>query len=150
MRSKWKRMTIATFDLTEHTQASIRGTTGTHPNSKFVFGIHIGTDELHTEQSGFTPDICAYEDMDWSKAVKLAKWILDTKITSNMDIIEHNVTDCCVAAGVWDPVTEGLELCVSIAVKRDNLSGGMRDICGWERAVQMAKWILEWEIGTRG
>ena len=64
-------MTIALFDLTEHTQMSIRGTTGTHPDSKYVFGIHIGTDEVHAEQLGLTPDITAYDDMDWSKAVEL-------------------------------------------------------------------------------
>lgn len=138
-------MTIATFDLTEHTQMSIRGTTGTHPDSKFVFGIYISTDEIYAEQSGFTPDISAYEDMDWPKAVKLAKWILDTEIKNHSDIIKHNVTDDCVVASVWNPADEDLELYVHISINWDTLSGGMRDICDWERAVRMAKWILEWD-----
>lgn len=138
-------MTIATFDLTEHTQMSIRGTTGTHPDSRFVFGIYVCTDEIHAEQSGFTPDINAYEDMDWPKAVKLAEWILDAGSKNRLDIIEHNITDNCVAASVWDPAAEDLELYIHISVKWDDLSGGMRDICDWERAVRMAKWILEWD-----
>ena len=138
-------MTIATFDLTKYTQMSIRGTTGTHPDSKFVFGIYIGIDEVHSEQSGFTPDITGYEDMDWSKAVELAKWILDTEVKNHFDIIEHSVTDNCVVASVWDPATENLELYIHISVRRDTLSVGMRDICDWERALQMAKWILEWD-----
>ncbi len=136
-------MTYALFDLTEHTQLSIRGTTGTHPDSKFVFGIHIGTDEIHAEQSGLTPDISAYDDMDWSKAVDLAKWVLDAEFKNHFDIIEYNVTDNCLAASVWDPVAEDLELYIHISVERNGLSGGMRDICDWGRAVQMAKWILE-------
>ena len=138
-------MTIAVFDLTEHTQMSIRGTTGTHPDSKYVFGIHIGTDEVHAEQLGLTPDITAYEDMDWSKAVELAKWILDAEFKNHFGIIEHNVTDNCLAASVWNSDAEDLELYIHISVKQSNLSGGMRDICEWERAVRMAKWILEWD-----
>ena len=70
-------MTIATFDLTTHTQMSIRGTTGTHPDSEFVFGVYIGTDEIHAEQSGFTPDMHAYDDVEWERAVQMAKWILE-------------------------------------------------------------------------
>lgn len=136
-------MTYALFDMTEHTQLSIRGTTGTHPDSKFVFGIHIGTDEIHAEQLGFTPEITAYDDMDWSKAVELAKWILSDADKNYLDIIEHSVTDNCVAASVWNPATEKLELYIHISVRCGCLSGGMRDICDWERAVQMAKWILE-------
>lgn len=138
-------MTIATFDLTEHTQMSIRGTTGTHPDSKFVFGIYIGTDEIHAEQRGLTPDINAYEDMDWSEAVDLANWILDAESRKPFDIIEHNITDNCVAASVWNPVTEDFELYVHITIGQGGLSGGMRDICDWERTVQVAKWILEWD-----
>ena len=138
-------MTIAVFDLTEHTQMSIRGTTGTHPDSKFVFGIHIGTDEIHAEQLGLTPDISAYDDMDWSKAVELAKWILNAGFENHFDIVEHSITDNCVTASVWNPATENLELYMHISVGRGRLSGGMRDICEWERAVQMAQWILEWD-----
>lgn len=138
-------MTIATFDLTEHTQMSIRGTTGTHPDSEFVFGIYIGTDEIHAEQRGFTPDITAYDDMDWSKAVELAKWILDAEFKNHFDIIEHSITDNCVAASVWNPATENLELYIRITVGHGNLSGGMRDICEWERAERLAQWILEWD-----
>lgn len=69
-------MTIATFDLTEHTQMSIRGTTGTHPDSERVFGVFITTDEIHAEQGGFTPDFSAYDDVEWERAVQMAKWIL--------------------------------------------------------------------------
>ena len=70
-------MTIALFDLTEHTQLSIRGTTGTHPDSEFVFGVYIGTDEIHAEQKGFTPEFSAYDDVEWERAVRMAKWILE-------------------------------------------------------------------------
>ena len=70
-------MTIALFDLTEHTQMSIRGTTGTHPDSKFVFGVYMGTDEVHAEQRGFTPEFTAYDDVEWERAVQMAKWILE-------------------------------------------------------------------------
>ena len=139
-------MTIALFDLTEHTQMSIRGTTGTHPDSKYVFGIHIGTDEVHAEQLGLTPDISAYEDMDWSKAVELAKWILsDAEFKNHFDIVEHNITDNCVAASVWNPAAVDLELYIHISVGCGCLSGGMKDICEWERAERLAQWILEWD-----
>lgn len=68
-------MTYAVYNLTEHTQLSIRGTTGTHPDSEFVFGIHIGTAELEGEPT--MPHMSAYDDMDWSEAVKMAHWILE-------------------------------------------------------------------------
>lgn len=139
-------MTIATFDLTEHTQMSIRGTTGTHPDSEFVFGVFIGTDEIHAEQAGFTPNVDAYDDMDWSKAVELAKWILsDAEFKNHFDIVEHNITDNCVAASVWNPATEDLELFIRISIPKGRLSGGMKDVCEWERAMELAKWILEWD-----
>lgn len=70
-------MTYAVFDLTPHTQLSIRGTTGTHPDSEFVFGVFISTDEIHAEQTGFTPDFSAYDDVEWERAVQMAKWILE-------------------------------------------------------------------------
>ena len=70
-------MTYGTFDLTEHTQLSIRGTTGTHPDSEYVFGIYIGTDEIHSDEGGKTPDFSAYDDVDWERAVQMAKWILE-------------------------------------------------------------------------
>lgn len=72
-------MTYATYDLTPHTQLSIRGTTGTHPDSKFVFGVYIGSQEHYAEDFGMAtmPDMHAYDDMDWSEAVKMAKWILE-------------------------------------------------------------------------
>lgn len=68
-------MTYATYNLTNHTQLSIRGTTGTHPNSKFVFGIFIGGSEFGEELSMDDPS--AYDDMDWSRAVEMANWILE-------------------------------------------------------------------------
>lgn len=141
-------MTIAVFDLTEHTQMSIRGTTGTHPDSKFVFGIHIGTDEVHAEQLGITPDITAYEDMDWSKAVELAKMILDTDPKRILDAFAQNITDNCVAAIVFN-AQDDLELRIYISVEWCELAGHMRDTCDWERAVRMAKWILEWDERLR-
>ena len=138
-------MAIAVFDLTEHTQMSIRGTTGTRPDSKYVFGVHIGTDEIHAEQMGLTPDISAYEDMDWSKAAELAKWILDAESKDRFSITEHDLTDNCTAACVWNPVPEDFELYIYISVRGVILSGGIRDICEWERAVRLAGWILEWK-----
>lgn len=62
-------MTYSVYNLTDHAQLSIRGTTGTHPDSKFVFGIFM--DETRIDKD------YAYEDMDWSEAVKMAKWILN-------------------------------------------------------------------------
>ena len=141
-------MTIAVFDLTEHTQMSIRGTTGTHPDSKYVFGIYISSQENYAEEllgKHVMPDITAYDDMDWSKAVELAKWILNAGFENRFDIIEHRITDNCVAASVWDPVAEDFELYLHITVGHGNLSGGMRDICDWERAERLAQWILEWD-----
>lgn len=70
-------MTYSVFDLTEHTQLSIRGTTGTHPDSEHVLGVYIGSDEIHAEEGGRTPDFSAYDDVDWSRAVKMAEWILE-------------------------------------------------------------------------
>ena len=71
-------MTIATFDLTEHTQLSIRGTTGTHPDSEFVFGIFMDNDCLEDDPMASSFDSAtAYDDMDWSRAVEMAKWILE-------------------------------------------------------------------------
>lgn len=64
-------MTYSVYNLTDHAQLSIRGTTGTHPDSKFVFGIFLDKDRVETDGSH------AYEDMDWSEAVKMAKWILN-------------------------------------------------------------------------
>ena len=70
-------MTYSTFDLTEHTQLSIRGTTGTHPDSKFVFGIFMDNDCLEDDPTASSFDSAtAYDDMDWSRAVEMAKWIL--------------------------------------------------------------------------
>lgn len=62
-------MTYSVYNLTDHAQLSIRGTTGTHPDSKFVFGIFM--DETRIDKD------YAYEDMDWSEAVKMAEWILN-------------------------------------------------------------------------
>lgn len=146
-------MTYAKYDLTTHTQLTIRGTTGTHPDSKFVFGIFISSQEHYAEEllgRCVMPDINVYDDADWSKAIDFAKWVLDAEFKNHFDIIEHSVTDNCVAASVWNPVTENLELYMHITVGRGCLSGGMRDICDWERAVQMAKWILEWDEEFRG
>jgi hypothetical protein len=149
-----ERMTIAVFDLTEHTQMSIRGTTGTHPDSKYVFGIHIGTDEVHAEQLGLTPDISAYEDMDWSKAVELAKWVNDidaSRPTKNTDI---HLTDGCVIS-YMPPEYKGPDHTrLVVVIQAINLPkqpftalypAGLTDWCEWEHAVQMADWILEWD-----
>ena len=72
-------MTIATFDLTEHTQMSIRGTTGTHPDSEFVFGVYMGSQEHYADEFDLAkmPDIHAYDDVEWERAVQMAKWILE-------------------------------------------------------------------------
>ena len=71
-------MTYSVFDLTEHTQLSIRGTTGTHPDSKFVFGIFMDNDCLEDDPMASSFDSStAYDDVDWSRAVKMAEWILN-------------------------------------------------------------------------
>ena len=71
-------MTYSVFDLTEHTQLSIRGTTGTHPDSKFVFGIFMDNDCLEDDPMASSFDSAtAYDDVDWSRAVKMAEWILE-------------------------------------------------------------------------
>lgn len=71
-------MTYAVYDLTEHTQLSIRGTTGTHPDSKFVFGIFMDNDCLYDDPTASSIDSAtAYDDMDWDKAVEMAIWILE-------------------------------------------------------------------------
>lgn len=71
-------MTLRVYNLTDHTQLSIRGTTGTHPDSKFVFGIFMDNDCLEDDPTDSSFDSAtAYDDMDWSKAVKMAKWILE-------------------------------------------------------------------------
>lgn len=62
-------MTYSIYNLTDHAQLSIRGTTGTHPDSKFVFGIFMDESRIDND--------CAYEDMDWEEAVRMAKWILN-------------------------------------------------------------------------
>ena len=137
-------MTIALFDLTEHTQLSIRGTTGTHPDSKFVFGIHIGTDEVHAEQLGLTPDISAYDDVDWSKAVELAEWIMEN--TSIKEFKRNWLTKNCALGRIWDDIKREFVCSVIILVplSKTPVRGGIEDRCDWERAVRMAKWILEW------
>ena len=66
-------MTYSLYNLTENAQLSIRGTTGSHPDSQFVFGIFLGHECL---KEGIGGDYC-YEDMDWSEAVKMAEWILE-------------------------------------------------------------------------
>ncbi len=70
-------MTYGVFDLTEHTQFSIRGHTGTHPESEYVLGVYIGSDDHYSERKGMTPDFTAYDDVEWERAVQLAKWILE-------------------------------------------------------------------------
>lgn len=147
-------MTIATFDLTEHMQLSIRGTTGTHPDSERVFGVFITTDELHADEGGKTPDIQAYDDMDWSKAVELAKWVNDidaSRPTKNMNIY---LTSGCIISYV-PPEYKGPNYTrLVVAIQAINLPeqpytalypAGLTDWCEWERAVQMAKWILKWD-----
>ena len=95
-------MTYGVFDLTQHTQFSIRGTTGTHPDSEHVFGVHIGSDEIHADQQGFTPDFSAYDDVEWERAVLLAKWILEWdeafRKATKRGALNYGLTDtnqCC-------------------------------------------------------
>lgn len=72
-------MTYAVYNITPNTQFSIRGTTGTHPDSKFVFGIYISsaTDVRLSGEESKMPEFTAYDDVDWSEAVKMAQWILE-------------------------------------------------------------------------
>ncbi len=142
-------MAIALFDLTEHTQISIRGTTGTHPGSKYVFGIHIGTDEIHAEQLGLTPDISAYDDTDWSKAVELANWIIEN--TSIKEFKRNWLTKHCALGRVWAD-NERKFVCnvfILVPLSKTPVLGGIEDRCEWERAVQLAKWILDWDETLR-
>lgn len=142
-------MTIAVFDLTEHTQMSIRGTTGTHPDSKFVFGIHIGTDEIHAEQLGLTPDISAYEDMDWSDAVMLAKWVMDKDGTDEKVWTWLWVTGNCLASRIWDNEVKDTRFSIKTILQWEYPRGGLEDRCEWKRAMELAKWILEWDEKLR-
>lgn len=73
------RMTIAVYNLTKNTQLSIRGTTKSHPDSEFVFGIYMEGECLRDDPLGgiFSRPDHAYEDMDWEDAVKMAQWILE-------------------------------------------------------------------------
>lgn len=140
-------MAIAVFDLTEHTQMSIRGTTGTHPDSKYVFGVYMGTDEIHAEQRGFTPDISAYDDMDWSKAVELANWIggMDKSRPPSWEFT--HLTDACIVSYYPPNYCGNDDAWFGVMIGTTNDSsfpmGSFDDRCEWERAVQMAKWILE-------
>lgn len=141
-------MTYSTFDLTEHTQLSIRGTTGTHPDSKYVFGVHIGTDEIHSEEGGKTPDISAYEDMDWSEAVELARWVMGKDESSEKGWTWLWITGNCLVSRIWDNETEDSKFSISVEIPRWKQKfpmGVFEDRCEWERAIQMAKWILEWD-----
>lgn len=72
-------MTYSVFNLTEHTQLSIRGTTGSHPDSDFVFGCFMDSSCFEDEPGGstFSKPEYAYDDVDWQKAVEMAKWILE-------------------------------------------------------------------------
>ena len=139
-------MTYGTFDLTEHTQLSIRGTTGTHPDSEYVFGVFIGTDELHAEKGGKTPDISAYDDMDWSKAVELAKWATETEFKKN-DITEFPLTKHTVVACLTDYARDDFTFHIRIQIRGPLVFPRFvaTDQVEWERALQMAKWILEWD-----
>lgn len=72
-------MTYSVFDLTEHTQMSIRGKTGSHPESEIVFGVFtdsLEVDPMAPSRPGLS-DIWAYDDVDWERAVQMAKWILE-------------------------------------------------------------------------
>lgn len=72
-------MTYSVFNLTKHTQLSIRGTTGSHPDSEFVFGCFMDSSCFEDEPGGsmFSKPEYAYDDVDWEKAVEMAKWILE-------------------------------------------------------------------------
>ena len=141
-------MTYGTFDLTEHTQLSIRGTTGTHPDSEYVFGVFIGTDEIHAEEGGRTPDINAYDDMDWSKAIVLAKWVMDKDGSDEKVWTWFWITENCLVSRIWDNETEDFKFSIGVRTlqwRQEFPLGSLEDRCEWERAVQMAKWILEWD-----
>lgn len=49
---------------------SVRGPTGTHPDSELVFGVFLDADAIEPDQDH------AYEDVDWNRAVQMARWIL--------------------------------------------------------------------------
>ena len=152
-------MTIAVFDLTEHTQMSIRGTTGTHPDSKYVFGVYISTEGMHSEENGYLPEITAYQDMDWSNAVELAKWILDKNTKSHIPTwdrpIAPHVSVSQTGFSSGDP-SQHYSFLITIEILYgsasdilgrwfDHVHGGVGDGCSWERATELAQWILEWD-----
>lgn len=71
-------MTVSVFDLTEHTQFSVRLDTGCHPDG-LSLGVHIGTEPIHSLGRDLSPlDLSAYDAVEWDRALRLAEWILRT------------------------------------------------------------------------
>lgn len=69
-------MTLSLFDLTEHTQLSVRGPTGCHPDS-LSLGVFISTDPIHTLGGHPAPlELNAYDAVEWDRALRMAEWIL--------------------------------------------------------------------------
>ena len=71
-------MTISLFDLTEHTQFSVKGPTGCHPDG-LSLGMYIRTEPIHSLGRDPSPlDLSAYDAVEWDRALRMAEWILKT------------------------------------------------------------------------
>lgn len=68
-------MTISLFDLTEHTQLSVRGPTGCHPDG-LSLGVYISTEEIHGDPPKTPLSLSAYDAVEWDRALRMAEWIL--------------------------------------------------------------------------
>lgn len=69
-------MTISLFDLTEHTQLSVRGPTGCHPDG-LSLGVFISTEPIHNIGGHPAPlELNAYDAVEWDRALRMAEWIL--------------------------------------------------------------------------
>ena len=141
-------MTYGTFDLTEHTQLSIRGTTGTHPDSEFVFGVYI-SNEMDNTGLRVAPDISAYSDMDWKCAVCIAEWIMKWE-NGAPDVTFYNSFNHTMFTVLVDREDGNVKVALMVTIEYPGFGSGkmiarVADGCDWERAVQMAKWVLEWD-----
>lgn len=68
-------MTVSLFDLTEHTQLSVRLNTGCHPDG-LSLGVHIDTEEIHGDPPKTPLSLSAYDAVEWDRALRMAEWIL--------------------------------------------------------------------------
>lgn len=78
-------MTISLFDLTEHTQLSVRYDTGCHPDG-LSLGVFVGNGQLHDDEPAKDPlHLSAYDAVEWDRALRMAAWILKVDEEYNGD-----------------------------------------------------------------